>query len=223
MCLPGTDRAESSSGRKGPCVPFPRCQDRATTRVIPGGRLAGPHKSWLACVGPGDQARAPAQKNAEAPSLRQQHGMGETGILSSRTTSRDQLPLFPDTRMLEQVEAPNEVDNRVTGLSRARSGKAASYSRRPVVPRLLGSYFPVRRPQNTRVGPAWTNCCSIPKLYQLRSCGPHATNLSCQGDEALGSIAGAAERQRSVTKFDGFQNKAPAGGINPGFSRSSSR
>ena len=77
--------------------------------------------------------------------------MGETGILSSRTTSRDQLPLFPDTRMLEQVEAPDEVDNRVTGLSRARSGKAASYSRRPVAPLLRGSHFPVRRPQNTRV------------------------------------------------------------------------
>jgi hypothetical protein len=178
MCLPGTDRAESSSGRKGPCFPFRRCQDRATTRVIPEGRLAGPHKSWLACVGPGDQARAPAQKNAEAPSLRRQRGMGETGILSSRTTSRDQLPLFPDTRMLEQVEAPDEVDNRVTGLSRARSGKAASCSRRPVAPLLPGSHFPVRRPQNTRVGPAWTSCCSNPKQYQFRSCGNNREAVS---------------------------------------------
>jgi hypothetical protein len=28
-------------------------------------------------------------------------------------------------------------------------------------------------------------------------------------DEALGAIAEAAERQRSVTKFDGFQIKLP--------------
>jgi hypothetical protein len=53
--------------------------------------------------------------------------------------------------------------------------------------------------------------------------GPTDQSLSCQGDGALGAIAGTAARRRSATEFHGFQNKSPAGGINGGFSRSSFR
>jgi hypothetical protein len=50
----------------------------------------------------GTQVGAPAQGTG-APSLPRQHGMGETGILSSRAPGRDQLSSFCCKRMFEQA------------------------------------------------------------------------------------------------------------------------
>jgi hypothetical protein len=75
-----------------------------------------------ASVFSGTQARAPAPKRrGSLPGRR--HRMGETGILSSRATGRDRQSEFPSHADARANRAPDEVDDRLTGLSGARSEK----------------------------------------------------------------------------------------------------
>jgi hypothetical protein len=207
MCLPGTDRAEPSSGRKGPRFPFPRCQDRARAIFIPEGP-AGPRRSWFACVGTGGQAGAPAQERRGSLSPTAARDGRDWHLVFPCHRSRPAI-VIPSHADARADRAPDEVDDRVTGLSGARSG------RRHVIPEdpcaRAGSSC-AWSPTDIGAGagafapPLQT---SRPRLAAAdRS---HATNLSCQGEDAVGAIAGAAVRRRSVAEFHGFENKSPAG------------
>jgi hypothetical protein len=81
--------------------------------ILPPRRTGTDHRAaqYPSCVGiEVDHARhtrrEPRRKGAGAPSLRRQHGMGETGILSTRATGRDRLTSFFCKRMLEQAVTP---------------------------------------------------------------------------------------------------------------------
>jgi hypothetical protein len=91
-------------------------------RFIPEGRFAGPRKSWSACVGAGDQARAPAQKRRGSLSPTAARDGRDWHLVFPCDRSRP-ATVIPRHASVRSGSRPDEVNNPVTGLSKPRSGK----------------------------------------------------------------------------------------------------
>jgi hypothetical protein len=119
MCLPGTDGGESSSGRKGPRFPFP-----TVARIAPG-RILFPKAASQAHADHGlrvlGQARAPAQRRQGSLSPTAARDGRDWHLVFPCHRSRPAI-VIPSHADARADRGPDKVDDRVTGLSGARSG-----------------------------------------------------------------------------------------------------